>query len=59
MADTGRRHGRQGAELERLGGGKSATAKTGISVEAAILNEEAGLVEASSLEGLVEGVQGG
>ena len=45
------------AELERLGGGRQVAAKSGISVEAAILSEEAGLVEANSLEGLVDDEQ--
>ena len=42
------------AELERLGGGRPVAAKTAISVEAAILKEEARLIEENSVEGLVE-----
>ena len=44
-------------ELERLCGGRPGTAKSGIAVEAAILTEEAGLVESATLEGLVDDEQ--
>ena len=43
--------------MERLGGGRPVTAKSGISVEAAILSEEARLVETNPVEGLVDDEQ--